>query len=114
MAALSERQQAEHRAQPAPRQAWGSAAGQPHPEGSPRRRSDVKTLRDQVERGDAGRPAAADTAARLWALRDRWRLEFPGGDRRAEALLPALAAALASACEAEEAALAALAAALPS
>jgi hypothetical protein len=71
-------------------------------------------LQAQIERGDAGRPAAADTAARLWALRDRWRLEFPGGDQRAEALLPALAAAVAAACEAEEAALAALAAALPS
>jgi Butirosin biosynthesis protein H, N-terminal/Domain of unknown function (DUF4872) len=71
-------------------------------------------LQAQVERGDAGRPAAADTAARLWALRDRWRPEFPGGDRRAEALLPALAAAVTAACEAEEAALAALADALPS
>ena len=71
-------------------------------------------LQDQVERGDAGRPAAADTAARLWALRDRWRPEFPGGDQRADALLPALAAAVTAACEAEEAALATLAAALPS
>ena len=55
MAALSKRQQAEHRAQPAPRQAWGSAAGRSHLEGTPRRRSDVKTLRAQYPL----RPAAA-------------------------------------------------------
>jgi hypothetical protein len=66
-------------------------------------------LQVEVERGDAGRPAAAATAARLWALRDRWRPEFPGGDQQAEALLPALAAAVTAACEAEEAALATLA-----
>jgi hypothetical protein len=66
-------------------------------------------LQAQVERGDAGRPAAADTAARLWALRERWRPEFPGGDQRAEALLPAMADAVTAACEAEEAAVAALA-----
>jgi hypothetical protein len=81
-------------------------------------RAEARRLTDQLQaevgRGDAGRPAAADTAARLWALRDRWRPEFPGGDQRAEALLPALAAAVTAACEAEEAALAALAAALPS
>jgi hypothetical protein len=69
-------------------------------------------LQAEVERGDAGRPAAADTAARLWVLRDRWRPEFPGGDRRAEALLSALAAAVTAACEAEEAALATLAGAV--
>ena len=45
MSALSKRQQAAHRARPAPQQAWGSAAGQPHLVGSPRRRSEVKTLR---------------------------------------------------------------------
>ena len=81
------------------------------PFGEARRLTD--RLQAAVERGDAGRPAAAGTAARLWALRDRWRPELPGGDQRAEALLPALAAALASACEAEEAALATLTGALP-
>jgi hypothetical protein len=71
-------------------------------------------LQAEVERGDAGQPAAADTAARLWALRDRWSSRFPGGDQWVEALLPALAAAVTAACEAEEAALATLAGALPS
>jgi hypothetical protein len=55
MSALSKRQQAAHRAQPAPQQAWGSAAGQPHLVGSPRRRSEVKTLRARYPL----RPAAA-------------------------------------------------------
>jgi Butirosin biosynthesis protein H, N-terminal/Domain of unknown function (DUF4872) len=71
-------------------------------------------LQAQVERGDAGRAAAAATAARLWALRDRWRPEFPGDDEQVEGLLAGLAAAVAAACQAEEAALAALAGALPS
>jgi hypothetical protein len=66
-------------------------------------------LRAQVGRGDAGRDQAAATAARLWALRDRWRPEFPGDDDRVAALLAKLAAAVGAACQAEEAALAALA-----
>src|SRR4029450_7648021 len=45
----------------------------------------------EIEQGDAGRDRAAATAGRLWALRDRWRREFPGGDDRAAGLLPALA-----------------------
>ena len=69
-------------------------------------------LQDQVERGDAARQAAAATAAGLWALRDRWRREFPGDDADVEALLAALAAAVTAACDAEEAALGALAAAV--
>jgi Butirosin biosynthesis protein H, N-terminal/Domain of unknown function (DUF4872) len=71
-------------------------------------------LQAQVERGDAGRRDAAATAARLWALRDRWRPEFPGGDADVEALLADLAAAVGAACAAEEAALRLLAGALPS
>jgi hypothetical protein len=66
-------------------------------------------LQAEVERGDAGRDRAAASAARLWALRDRWRPEFPGGDDRVGALLAGLAAAVGAACQAEEAALAALA-----
>jgi Butirosin biosynthesis protein H, N-terminal/Domain of unknown function (DUF4872) len=73
----------------------------------------IDRLQAEVERGDAGRDQAAATAGRLWALRDRWRREFPGGDDRAEALLPALAAAVGAACQAEEAALAVLAGAVP-
>ncbi len=71
-------------------------------------------LQDQVERGDAGRAEAAATAAALWALRDRWRPEFPGGDQEVEALLADLAAAVTAAADAEEAALAVLAGALAS
>jgi hypothetical protein len=71
-------------------------------------------LQELVERGDAAKAEAADTAAALWALRDRWRLQFPGGDREVEALLPALAAAVTAAADAEEAALATLAGALAS
>jgi hypothetical protein len=71
-------------------------------------------LQDQVERGDAVQAEAAATAAALWTLRDRWRPQFPGDDADAEALLPALAAAVTAACEAEEAALAVLAGALAS
>jgi Butirosin biosynthesis protein H, N-terminal/Domain of unknown function (DUF4872) len=71
-------------------------------------------LQAQVERGDAGRRDAAATAARLWALRDRWRPRFPGDDADVEALLTDLAAAVGAAGDAEEAALAALAGALPS
>ena len=42
---------------------------------------------DQVERGDAAQAeAAAATAADLWALREQWQTEFPGGDADAEAL----------------------------
>jgi hypothetical protein len=70
-------------------------------------------LQDLVERGDAARPAAAATAADLWALRDRWRREFPGDDADVQALLTALASAVTAACEAEEAALGELAAAVP-
>jgi hypothetical protein len=66
-------------------------------------------LQAQVEQGDAGRDQAAASAARLWALRDRWRPEFPGDDDRVAALLARLAAAVGAACQAEEAALAALA-----
>ena len=71
-------------------------------------------LQELVERGDAAKAEAADTAAALWAVRDRWRLQFPGGDREVEALLPALAAAVTAAADAEEAALATLAGALAS
>jgi hypothetical protein len=70
-------------------------------------------LQDLVERGDAARPAAAATAADLWALRDRWRREFPDDDADVQALLAALASAVTAACEAEEAALGELAAAVP-
>ncbi|HEV2921702.1 MAG TPA: BtrH N-terminal domain-containing protein, partial [Actinomycetota bacterium] len=70
-------------------------------------------LQAQVELGDAARQAAAGTAARLWALRDRWRPEFPGDDEDVEALLAGLAAAVGAACDAEEAALGRLASALP-
>ena len=73
----------------------------------------IRQLQDQVERGDAAQAKAAATAADLWALRDRWRAEFPGGDADAEALLPALAAAVTAVCDAEEAALKTLAAAVP-
>jgi hypothetical protein len=71
-------------------------------------------LQAQVERGDAGREQAAAAAARLWALRDRWRHEFPGDEADVEELLAGLAAAVRAAGDAEEAALAALAGALPS
>ncbi len=70
-------------------------------------------LQAQVEGGDAAQQEAAATAAALWALRDRWRPEFPGDDAEAVALLGALAGAVTAACEAEEAALGALAAAVP-
>jgi Butirosin biosynthesis protein H, N-terminal/Domain of unknown function (DUF4872) len=65
-------------------------------------------LQAQVEAGDAAQEEAATTAARLWALRDRWRQQFPG-DTDVDALLAALAAAVTAACDAEEAALAVLA-----
>jgi hypothetical protein len=65
-------------------------------------------LQAQVEAGDAAQEEAAATAARLWALRDRWRHQFPG-DTDVEALLAALAAAVSAACDAEEVALAVLA-----
>jgi butirosin biosynthesis protein H-like/uncharacterized protein DUF4872 len=61
-------------------------------------------LQAEVEGGDAARPAAAATAARLWALRDRWHAGFPADDQDVQALLPALAAAVSAACDAEEAA----------
>ncbi|HEX2159404.1 MAG TPA: BtrH N-terminal domain-containing protein, partial [Actinomycetes bacterium] len=51
----------------------------------------TRQLQDQVERGDAAQAEAAATAAALWALRDRWRSEFPGD---ADALLAALAGAV--------------------
>src|SRR5688572_30723208 len=73
----------------------------------------TRQLQDQVERGNAAQAEAAATAADLWALRDRWQAEFPGGDGDAEALLPALAGAVTAACDAEEAALKTLAAVLP-
>jgi hypothetical protein len=69
-------------------------------------------LQAQVEGGDAARREAAGTAASLWALRDRWRNEFPGDD--ADALLRSLAAAVAAAFDAEEAARQRLADALAS
>jgi Butirosin biosynthesis protein H, N-terminal/Domain of unknown function (DUF4872) len=71
-------------------------------------------LQRQVERGDPGQPAAAAAAGRLWALRERWRREFPGGGDAVDALLPRLAARVAAAHQAEEAALATLARVLPS
>jgi hypothetical protein len=71
-------------------------------------------LQDQVERGDAAQAEAAATAVALWALRDRWRSQFPGDDADVDALLRDLAAAVTAACVAEEAALASLAAALAS
>jgi Butirosin biosynthesis protein H, N-terminal/Domain of unknown function (DUF4872) len=68
-------------------------------------------LQAQVERGDAARPAAAATAASLWALRDRWRPRFPADDQDVEALLATLFSRVTAACEAEEAALGELTAA---
>jgi len=71
-------------------------------------------LQELVERGDAAKAEAAAAAAALWALRDRWRPQFPGGDAEVEALLAGLAAAVTAAADAEEAALATLAGALAS
>jgi Butirosin biosynthesis protein H, N-terminal/Domain of unknown function (DUF4872) len=71
-------------------------------------------LQAQVEAGDAARREAAGTAASLWALRDRWRPEFPGDDADVDDLLRSLAAAVTAAGDAEEAALAALAGTLAS
>ena len=71
-------------------------------------------LQAQVEQGDAGREQAAATAARLWALRDRWRPRFPGDDDEVDALVAGLAAAVGAACDAEEAAQQRLGGALPS
>jgi hypothetical protein len=70
-------------------------------------------LQAQVERGDAAQQTAAATAADLWALRDRWRQEFPGDDQDVETLLTTLASTVAAACDAEEAALGELTAAAP-
>jgi hypothetical protein len=70
-------------------------------------------LQAQVERGDAAQQTAAATAADLWALRDRWRQEFPGDDQDVETLLTTLASTVAAACDAEEAALGELTAAVP-
>ncbi|HJW58308.1 MAG TPA: BtrH N-terminal domain-containing protein [Actinomycetota bacterium] len=70
-------------------------------------------LQAQVEGGDAAQQAAAATAASLWALRDRWRPEFPNDDQDVETLLTTLAATVAAACDAEEAALGELTAAMP-
>ena len=72
----------------------------------------IDQLQAQVERGDPAQQEAAATATRLWALRDRWRPEFPGDDREVEALLADLAAAVTAACDAEEAALGELTAAV--
>jgi hypothetical protein len=71
-------------------------------------------LQDQVERGDAAQAEVAAAAAALWALRDRWRPQFPGDDADVDALLSTMAAAVTAACVAEEAALASLAGALAS
>jgi hypothetical protein len=71
-----------------------------------RRRTDE--LAGLLALGDAGRPQAAAAAGRLWAARDRWRSEFPGGDADAGAHLAELAAAVGAVCEAETAALATL------
>jgi hypothetical protein len=65
----------------------------------------IDQLQAQVVRGDPAQEEAAATAARLWALRDRWRPEFPGDDQEVDALLTSLAAAVTAACDAEEAAL---------
>jgi len=73
----------------------------------------TERLQAQVEGGDAAQEEVAVTAAGLWALRDRWRPRFPGDDAEAVALLGALAGAVTAACEAEEAALGVLAAAVP-
>jgi hypothetical protein len=62
-------------------------------------------LQAQVERGDAGRREAAEVAGRLWALRDRWRPEFPAGDLAVEELLATLADRVGAAHQAEVAAL---------
>jgi Butirosin biosynthesis protein H, N-terminal/Domain of unknown function (DUF4872) len=70
-------------------------------------------LQAEVEGGDAAQEAAAATAASLWALRDRWRPEFPGDDQDVETLLATLAGAVAAACDAEEGALGELTAAVP-
>jgi hypothetical protein len=96
---------------------WHEVAGVAMPAGAEpfaeaRRLTDQ--LQAQVERGDAGRGQAAATAGRLWALRDRWRPQFPGDDDQVDALLAGLAAAVGAACDAEEAALADLAGALAS
>jgi hypothetical protein len=72
----------------------------------------IGRLQDQVERGDAAQAEAAATAAALWALRDRWRPQFPGDAADVDGLLRDLAAAVTAACVAEEAALASLAGAL--
>jgi hypothetical protein len=82
------------------------------PFGEARRLTD--RLQGQVEGGDAARREAAGTAASLWALRDRWRQEFPGDDADVDVLLRSLAAAVSAAGDAEDAALAALAGALAS
>jgi hypothetical protein len=70
-------------------------------------------LQAEVEAGDAAQAEAAATAARLWALRDRWHRQFPA-DTDVDGLLAALAAAVTAAGDAEEAALAALAHAVAS
>jgi len=71
-------------------------------------------LQRQVERGDTGAKDAAAVAGRLWTLRERWRHEFPGDDDQVDVLLTGLATRITAACDAEEAALAALGRALPS
>jgi len=78
--------------------------------------AEVRRLTGELARllalGDAGRPRAAAVASQLWAARDRWRSEFPGGDADADALLAELAAAVGAVHEAETAALATLGRAL--
>jgi Domain of unknown function (DUF4872)/Butirosin biosynthesis protein H, N-terminal len=74
-----------------------------------RRTDELATL---LARGDAGRRQAASAAGRLWAARDCWGAEFPGGDGDADALLAGLAAAVGVAHQAETAALATLGRAL--
>jgi butirosin biosynthesis protein H-like/uncharacterized protein DUF4872 len=71
-------------------------------------------LQGQVERGDAGRRDAAEVAGRLWAVRDRWRTQYPAGDDEVGELLAELAALVTAVYEAENAALTRLARALPS
>jgi hypothetical protein len=89
--------------------AVAAAAAPPGREPFAEARRLIARLQAQVEAGDAAQEEAAATAARLWALRDRWRRRFPG-DTDVEGLLAALAAAVTAACDAEEAALAVLAA----
>ena len=75
--------------------------------------AEARRLTDQLQAQVEGGDAAQQTAASLWALRDRWRPEFPGDDQDVETLLTTLAGTVAAACDAEEAALGELTAAMP-